>query len=69
MYGRRPPHIHSFVKSGGSRDDEIHIVCPPLRRAALYTYHSMQNTQSGSQWDGLKHFPIKEGGPFVLYKG
>ncbi|ETW85097.1 hypothetical protein HETIRDRAFT_438158 [Heterobasidion irregulare TC 32-1] len=42
LFGRREPHIRSFLKHDTPvRDDEILI-----------------NTQSGTQWDGLKHFPI-----------
>ena len=50
------------------RDDEINIVSIYLRLSSSFTLKSaLQNTQSGSQWDGMKHFGIFDG--MVYYNG
>jgi hypothetical protein len=46
------------------RDDEIYIVGLQLRLGLFFLSYwtflllEYQNTQSGSQWDGLKHIPL-----------
>ncbi|KAL0065923.1 hypothetical protein AAF712_007049 [Marasmius tenuissimus] len=51
LFGRKSPEVIMKPKAGRpGRDDEINI-CP-------------QNTQSGSQWDGLRHFGLMEHGVF-----
>ena len=70
MFGRKPASITTFaVKHACVNDDAISIVglVIPLASAnPSRTPHSLnlgrwplttlQNTQSGTQWDGLKHF-------------
>jgi hypothetical protein len=64
-FGRKVPSITTFHKYDSSipvRDDVIHIVCvslSPYLTPVLLTYRVSQNTQSGSQWDGLKHYGVR----------
>ncbi|KAI0062143.1 hypothetical protein BV25DRAFT_1916420 [Artomyces pyxidatus] len=51
LFGRRAPHIES-----------MHVHGTDVRDEEIH-----MNSQSGSQWDGIKHFPIAEHS--VLYTG
>lgn len=66
MFSRKSPEAKVIQRTPTalSRDDELYIV-RTSRFHYAYTYLSpdvinniFQNTQSGSQWDGLKHFGV-----------
>jgi hypothetical protein len=67
MFERKSPEINMKIRnpeSSGVRDDEIHIVSGTVFSTGTITDLLLQNTQSGTQWDGLRHFPILEHGVF-----
>ena len=68
LWNRMPPEIKMIVKVAGTgmpRDDEIHIVSVSNQvHALLLMQITRQNSQSGSQWDGLRHYGITEHGVF-----
>lgn len=43
---------------GATRDDELHIVSHPMPRPIGILLTFRENTQSGSQWDGMRHFGV-----------
>ena len=65
MFGRKAPeHTVVCTFEGGVHDDFLHIVscsrsgCPCAVDSLANPFR--QNTQSGTQWDGMKHFGILE---------
>lgn len=69
MFGRKPADVHMMQKEGTQkmvRDDELHIVstAAELSSCVLTCTWVWQNTQSGSQWDGLRHFACLTEGVF-----
>lgn len=59
MFDRQPPSVTSWMLTGHSNDDSIAIVSPQeFHLCILMTVQRVQNTQSGSQWDGLKHYGV-----------
>ena len=59
MFNRQPPTINSWMSTPWVNDDSISIVrLLPVAHAAISCSPAIQNTQSGSQWDGLKHYGI-----------
>ena len=69
MFKRKTPEITQKELAGLSvcRDAEINIVSICFRLSSFTLEHAPQNTQSGSQWDGMKHFGIFDG--MVYYNG
>lgn len=70
MFGRKAPEINMKLRDPAEsqilRDDEIHMVRfqAPLISFLIFKFSGIQNTQSGTQWDGLRHFGIIEHGVF-----
>ena len=60
---------NQWMLTEACNDDSIHIVRYTFYNIALMLRcHFDQNTQSGTQWDGMRHFGV-HGGHNVFYQG
>jgi hypothetical protein len=78
MYNRKSPEVKMLSKTPVlmPRDDEIHMVCLPYFYVSVFGFlifgidvtfivvGTDKNTQSGTQWDGMRHFGLIEHGMF-----